>query len=229
MAVCQGGSLDKSGGRDAFSGKLAVLYLMLQYHHLLSFQPHNIWKIIEGYSSFITLVFGAGNYLLGESSQLVSVVNNHGESVPYRSGCSPSKWPFMAYKMGMILTTYKSWDAPPSTYTLIPLQNTPLPSSFFSANPRILHRLFLRVFTQKPVTKVTKNINNKKSVTVRKPTRRKPWTPHNHFFPVEKEERYLNFERSSSWRYTCSTEPWLWEKPSESICEIWRCFTFSFE
>ena len=29
-------------------------------------------------------------------------------------GCSRSKWPFMAYKWG-ILTTYKSWDDPPST------------------------------------------------------------------------------------------------------------------
>ena len=31
-------------------------------------------------------------------------------------GCFPSKWPFMAYKCGL-LTTYKSWDDPPSSFS----------------------------------------------------------------------------------------------------------------
>ena len=45
--------------------------------------------------------------------KLNDVCNHHLDSVI--TGCSPSKWPyFMAHKWGVILTTYKSWDDPPS-------------------------------------------------------------------------------------------------------------------
>ena len=45
------------------------------------------------------------------------MVNSHGDpKSPNSWGYSaPSKWPnFMASKLGVILTTYKSWDDPPS-------------------------------------------------------------------------------------------------------------------
>ena len=44
------------------------------------------------------------------------VVNNYGDrKSPKDPGCSTSKWPnFMVFFPGVILTTYKSWDDPPS-------------------------------------------------------------------------------------------------------------------
>ena len=46
------------------------------------------------------------------------VVNNHGDHVRPQFRCgTPSKWPNSLHGlyMGVILTTYKSWDDPPST------------------------------------------------------------------------------------------------------------------
>ena len=53
---------------------------------------------------------------------IVNGENNYGDRFRPRegSGWSSCNWPnFMAYKWGVILTTYKSWDDPPSSITLI--------------------------------------------------------------------------------------------------------------
>ena len=42
------------------------------------------------------------------------VVNNHGDSKSPRPGVVGPLPNVMAYKWGVILTTYKSWDDPPS-------------------------------------------------------------------------------------------------------------------
>ena len=94
------------------------VWLDASIHQLLRIEQINIVKLLWSAHTgrFFLLVLDAlfWSYTwkiipVSKWFKLITIVS------PVRNGCgTPSKWPFCGLKMGVILTTYKSWDDPPS-------------------------------------------------------------------------------------------------------------------
>ena len=76
--------------------------------------PSNLGKYTSLMDPIWVTTTGARGPLLGGSSHLGYVVNNHGgRKSPFSRVIPIPNGLFMAYRWGL-LTTYKSWDDPPS-------------------------------------------------------------------------------------------------------------------
>ena len=83
------------------------------HHRLPKFFPMEFFAVQKFHSTKRVDLYSPGDVL---------VVKNHGDRKPPNWGLSLSKWPKWLI-IGVILTTYKSWDDPPSSAN-------PRPSSF---------------------------------------------------------------------------------------------------
>lgn len=174
----------------------------------MSFAEDVCW--VKTTSSFFC---GGQGVQLGWSSQDLQVDSNHG------SACSPPKWP---YKWGwpylQVLgcsSKYLPWYHSKTHPSHPSFQSVQIQGSFIDSSWGSSHKN-----SDKSDQKYQQQKKPLRYVSRHEESLELPSS----FFPVPKKERYLNFEGCSSWRYTCSTEPWCCGRSRVNLEVKFGCF-----